>query len=268
MARASLPKGLPFGQPAPLAHSAPEVVALAIKLMQMHQGGLLGGAVMPEDARPTLPKDSADLFHYLTLGMSLNFQRNSYALWKAATAAFDSPQANWVFRPSAIAGKTEEELRLYLVKHSVALQPRKHVEIWRAIGHTIAELFGGDIRNLFRETENDVSKIAELVQKQEKKRFPYLSGIKIFNYWLYVLDTYTDLRLTHRELLNIAPDTHVVQASIRLGVVKESLAGSTDIQKIVSESWSQILAGTGISPIDMHTPLWLWSKGGFRPIVA
>ena len=148
----------------------------------------------------------------------------------------------------------------------VALQPNKHVEIWRTIALTIADLFSGDIRALFIETGSDVSKIADLVQRQEKKRFPYLSGIKIFNYWLYVLDTYADVRLTNRHLLNIAPDTHVVQASIRLGLVEGSLAGHQEIQRIVSESWANILSGTGISPIDMHTPLWLWSKSGFKPI--
>jgi hypothetical protein len=48
----------------------------------MHSEGLLGGEVMPEDALiGVVPAD--ELLNVLTLGMSLNYQRNSYTLWQS-----------------------------------------------------------------------------------------------------------------------------------------------------------------------------------------
>lgn len=54
------------------------------RLMEMHSSGELGGARMPEDANPNLKRDSSENFHYFTLPMALNYQRNSYTLWESA----------------------------------------------------------------------------------------------------------------------------------------------------------------------------------------
>ena len=98
--------------------------------------------------------------------------------------------------------------------------------------------------------------------------FPYLSGNKICNYWLYVMGNYTDARLVDREYLNVAPDTHVIQASIRLGLVSDMTeSNNQELQLAVARSWENILKGTSILPIDVHTPLWLWSRHGFPQIV-
>lgn len=43
-------------------------------------------------------------------------------------------------------------------------------------------------------------------------RFPYLGGNKICNYWLYVMEQYTDVKFIDRENITVAPDTHVIQA--------------------------------------------------------
>ncbi|WP_052088452.1 hypothetical protein [Paenibacillus wynnii] len=57
-------------------------------LRKMYVSGLLGGEVMPEDANPGLPKDSALNYLYFTLPMALNYQRNSYSLWSSALSAY------------------------------------------------------------------------------------------------------------------------------------------------------------------------------------
>ena len=38
--------------------------------------------------------------------------------------------------------------------------------------------------------------------------------------------------------------------------------GAND-RKVVANAREQALKGTGIAPIDIHTPLWLWSRAGF-----
>lgn len=39
-----------------------------------------------------------------------------------------------------------------------------------------------------------------------------------------------------------------------------------NVQKLVIERWNQALKGTKYHPIDIHTPLWLWSRNGFKKI--
>jgi hypothetical protein len=66
-------------------HSNYKDTLYKVKLLrEMHLVGILGGAVMPEDANPDLPKDSALNYLYFTLPMALNYQRNSYTLWVSA----------------------------------------------------------------------------------------------------------------------------------------------------------------------------------------
>jgi len=37
---------------------------------------------------------------------------------------------------------------------------------------------------------------------------------------------------------------------------------------VVAERWKTLLEGTELDPIDVHTPLWLWSRSGFIHIDA
>ena len=32
----------------------------------------------------------------------------------------------------------------------------------------------------------------------------------------------------------------------------------------LTERWKALLTGTDIAPIDVHTPMWLWSRGKFE----
>lgn len=66
------------------------------------------------------------------------------------------------------------------------------------------------------------------------------------------------------EALSIPPDTHVIQASIRLGLIEEKYLHDRNIQSIVNQAWKDVLTGTELSLIDLHTPLWLWSRNGWK----
>lgn len=92
----------------------------------------------------------------------------------------------------------------------------------------------------------------------------YLGGNKICNYWLYVMEQYTDVKFVDRENITVAPDTHVIQASERLGVISLEEAGQGNVQEIVADRWQEILKGTDLVPIDVHTPMWMWSRNKFK----
>jgi len=224
--------------------------------MELHRAGRLGGEKMPEDENPDLPRGCTENMLYFTLPMALNYQRDSYKLWAAANKTWSDAVTRDVFSPAAVMQMSDEDLRAALLKYGVALQPNKHIEIWRTIAATFAQK---NIKDFFKEFDFDVAKIKEYILSH-KKDFPYLSGPKILNYWLYVMGSYTDMQLRGREHITIAPDTHVIQASVRLGLI----ATASNTREQVAKAWSDLLTGTEILPIDVHTPLWLWSRGGFK----
>ena len=51
---------------------------------------------------------------------------------------------------------------------------------------------------------------------------------------------YCDIQLKNSEYIEIAPDTHVKQCSIKLGVITEEEAENISTQEI-SEKWKNIL---------------------------
>jgi len=233
-------------------------------LINSYNQGKLGGDVMPEDSNPKLCKDSKENHHFFTLPMALNYQRNSYTLWEAATKTYIDESTREVFDPTAVASMTVQLLREKLLKHKLALQPNKHIDTWNRICESLNRYYTGDIRNLFIESEADIPEIKKAIQIKYKKGFPYLSGPKIFNYWLYVMGNYTDANFKHKEELSIAPDTHVIQASLKLGLIDRNTFDKSGVADVVDKRWRDLLSGTNIAPIDIHTPLWLWSRGGFH----
>ena len=248
------------------ARTHEQILASIEKLMRLHSAGDLGGERMPEDANPCLNLGSKENYHYFTLPMALNYQRNSYKMWEGALATYLDDETRFVFDPQGSIDASEENLRVALCKHKLALQPLRHVRIWRTICTTLRESYGGDVRNLFVAKGFDVVSILETIQVTQKKGFPYLSGPKIANYWLYVMSQYTNAKLKNRHALSVAPDTHVMQASVRLGLVAAS-ADESNLRSHVADAWKKVLVGSSYSSIDIHTPLWLWSRKNFIPAV-
>ena len=225
-------------------------------LLKLYHEGLLGGEVMPEDSNPHLPKDSLENYLYFTLPMALNYQRNSYTLWENALKTYQDETTRFVFSPSECLKKDFGEVQKALTKYQVALQKQKQTEIWVTLCQTFVEFFDGDIRKLFDKFENDVSHIRTFIQKEYRQKFPYLAGTKICNYWLYVIYQYTDRGYQNLEELTVAPDTHVCKGTHQLGLITKEELESSHVQEIVIDR-------SKYRPIDVHTPLWLWSRNGF-----
>lgn len=231
-------------------------------LLQLYHDGDLGGEFMPEDNNPNLSMASIENYLYFTLPMALNYQRNSYKLWEAAKATYLDEETRDVFIPEKVVKMEIEELRNKLLKYKVALQPNKHIEIWYKLCRTFVDRFEGDVRQLFVLNNYSVKEIKAYIL-DHKKEYPYLSGTKILNYWLYVMTQYTDASLKDREYITVAPDTHVIQASAKLGLIEYGEMENPNIREKVSLLWEEVFRDTERCPIDIHTPLWLWSRGGF-----
>lgn len=216
---------------------------------------------MPEDSHPIF-EDQEKRLAYFTLPMALNYQRDSYSLWESALKSYEDQETQKAFLIESSAQMPTDQLRELLLKHRLALQPNKHVSTWQTLSKTIFDNCGS-FENFFYEHEKDFLKIKKTIQKDQKKLFPYLSGPKIFNYWSFIINTFGGINLKNKEYIEIAPDTHIIKCSVLLGVVSPAEANVMSRDQI-SERWRKMLDGCGISPIEMHSPLWFWSKNNFR----
>lgn len=232
------------------------------KLIIAYQNGDLGQTKMPEDSHPATFKNNEEKLCYFTLPMALNYQRNSYKLWEAAFLTYQDHQTRILFNVKKSSEIPSDELRVLLSKYKLALQPNKHITTWQTICDTVSNKFG-TISQMINQSDHDFLKLQKIIQKDYKKGFPYLSGPKIFNYWSYILWQYGGIDLINREYIEIAPDTHVIQCSVKLGIITSSEADILSRNEI-SRRWREALNGSKIDPIIMHSPLWFWSRNGFK----
>ncbi len=231
------------------------------KLLKWYQDWKLGYMKMPEDENPWLENMGLEeKLVYFTLPMSLNYQRNSYTLWESVLKTYNDKQTKDIFSVEYSAKLSEEKLREKLLKYKIALQPNKHISTWWKIAKTTFENWW-TITNLFEYCDYDVLKLKEIIQKKYKKWFPYISWPKIFNYWLSILPEYTWIKLKNNDHIEIAVDTHVLQASIKLWVIKKEENLTKDE---IHKRWRELLKWTWISSYQMHSPLWFWSRNGFK----
>ena len=235
-------------------------------LYNAYKEGKLGGEFMPEDENPNLEKSSKENFNYFTLPMALNYQRNSYKLWESAKKTYIDPETNFIFNTKNVINSSFEDVQRALIKYRLALQKDKQTQIWIKLCNTIENILNGDIRNLFKINNFDVNKIRKYMQIDHKKDFPYLSGNKLCNYWMYVIYQYTNINYINREALTIAPDIHVLRSSVKLEIITQKEFESSNAQILCINNWNEILKGTKFTPIDIHTPLWLWGRSGFKEI--
>lgn len=213
------------------------------------------------EINPGLPKSSRENYLYFIMTCSLNFQRISPNTWKSALATWNDRQTNFVFFPEKVVKVSDTKLRRALLKHKLALQPNKHIDIWKRISHTFYNHFNGDPRNLIKCGNNDTAEILKIVQTDMKKGFPYLSGPKLSNYFLFILLAYSNLKMKNIHLISIIPDTHIMKSTAVLGILKDSQINPKNVEL----AWRELLEGTEFSPIDFHSILWNWSRNKFVP---
>ena len=183
-------------------------------------------------------------------------------MWISALETWHDKETNYLFFPEKVAEAPREKVQKDLTKHKLALQKNRHTDIWMAIGKALRDLFDSDPRRLLGDSGWDVVRIHQVIQEDKKKSFPYLSGPKMANYWLYILSCYTDARFTNMQEISIIPDTHVLQCTVRLG-----LCGSLPNPLMAAKLWKELLDGSGLAPVQMHPVLWNWSRNNFKPEV-
>jgi len=231
------------------------------KLLAFYEQGLIP-TLAQHEVNPGFPLGSRENYLYFTLPVCINFQRSSPAMWAAALATYEDETTRYLFFPEALVEVSLEQIRIDLTKHKLALQPNKHTLIWTTIAKTLHDYYHDDPREIIKEAHSDAGELITLLQKTHKRRFPYLSGPKLSNYWPFILSHYTDVDFQNAQEISIIPDTHVLQSSVQLGV---ALAEATPLQ--VEAAWRTLLKDSGIHPSQVHPVLWNWSRNKFQPEV-
>lgn len=232
-----------------------------LKLKKLFDEGYIP-TLSQHEVNPELDKSDRLNYLYFTLPVCINFQRSSPLCWQSALKTWNDSETNYLFYPEDVVTKSRNQIQKDLIKHKLGLQLNKHTDIWIKIATTFCEKFDSNPKKFIESQNFDVAKIIETLRKTMKIDFPYLSGAKMANYWLYILTKYTDVKLKNLNLVSIIPDTHVIQSTKVLGLT-DKLEGP----EIVADLWNNLLGGTNLTPIEMHPVLWNWSRNGFKPEV-
>lgn len=231
------------------------------KLYDLDKQGLIPH-LEKHEVHPDLPLSSRENYLYFFLSCSLNFQRNSVALWQSALDTWNDEKTRYVFFPEKVIATPYETFQKDMVKHKLALQKNKHPMIWFTLCKTLFDFYQSDPRILLQKTDYEVEKFVYHLQKEKKKLFPYMSGLKLSNYVLAILSWFTDLKLKDMYNLSIIPDTRIMQATVKLGI-----ADSLPTPQQTVDLWRELLKETQIPPHEMHSILWHWSRNNFKPEV-
>jgi len=231
------------------------------KLYQLFHEGKIP-TLAQHEVHPELDQGSRENYLYFTLPPCINFQRNSPAMWASALTTWNDPDTRYLFFPEQVVATPIEKVRADLSKHKLGLQPNKHTHIWTEISKTLNTFFNNDPRKLLAEAGHDAAKVIKLVQEDKREHFTHLRGPKMTNYWLYILSCYTDMELTNMQEVSIIPDTHVLQCSAHLGITDAAASAEE-----AAQAWKKLLAGSEITPVQMHPVLWNWSRNNFQPEV-
>jgi hypothetical protein len=232
-----------------------------LKLHKLFQKGQIP-TLAQHEVHPGLPKGSRENYLYFTLPPCINFQRHSPAMWASALKTWEDSKTNYLFYPEKVAEETRVQVQRDLLKHKLALQLNKHTDIWMTVSRAFNKHFKNDPRELLKAGDWDVLGVHRIIQQDMREEFPYISGPKMANYWLYILSHYTDAKFKNMQEISIIPDTHVLQSSLHLGL---STLAMTSVE--VAGIWKELLRGSEVPPVEMHPVLWNWSRNNFFPEV-
>lgn len=231
----------------------------ARRLHQLFVDGQVPGPAQHE-VHPSLPPGSRENVLYFTLPVALNFQRSSPALWQSALTTWNDPETQYLYFPEHVHEASPLRIQEDLRRHGLAIQTSRHPLIWTTLCETFHQHYNDDPRRFLANYDFDVPRIIDALQRDKKPLFPYLGGLKLSNYWLFILSRFTDVELQRTHELSIIPDTHVVKSTVALG-----LLSGTPSPHEVDAIWRRALRELDIPPGEMHSALWRWSRNGFSP---
>ena len=129
--------------------------------------GIHGRNDMPEDIMPkSVVRGSLEHILFITLTVSIDYQRDAPALWNASRKTFEDPETRYLFDPKALHETSPRKIIKDMQKYRLSKKPQKDAYIWRTVGVTFYKKWSGDPINFLQRCNWD----APTILKQLKKR--------------------------------------------------------------------------------------------------
>jgi len=232
-----------------------------------------------ENLANTMPdgiaEGSAEHLLFLTLTISLNYQRDAHALWESSGATFNDPNTRYLFYPEQVHAAPLAQIISDLEKYGLLKDRQRDARIWKILSDTFHRRWNGDPRNFLEACSYDAAVILRRLKHDRHVRgnrmvydYPNLRGPKIGALWIRVLRDNAGIEFEKLEQVPIPADRHVTLATVTTGVIRGRFSGR--LQKLfpkVREAWFQsvdglTLNGKPVIALDMDKPLWRLSKQG------
>lgn len=241
--------------------------------------GIHGRIVMPEDITPnSVERGSLNHIFFITFTVSIDYQRDALSLWESSRKTFDDPETRYLFDPKLLHETPFRKIVEDMQKYKLSKKPQRDANIWRRVGVTFYEKWGGDPRNFFQACNWDSLLILRRLWNDKHIRsgrqvsdYPYLRGPKIGPLWLRMLrDNVGITQLINLENVPIPVDRHIARATLTTGVVRGEFSGRLDeLFEYIREAWFESVEGLWINnramiALDVDEPLWHLSKYGCK----
>jgi len=239
--------------------------------------GIHGRTDMPEDITPNgVVRGSLDHIFFITLTVSIDYQRDAPSLWASSRKTFEDPETRYLFDPKLLHETPREKIIEDMQKYGLSKKPRKDAYIWRTVGVTFYKKWGGDPRNFLQSCNWDSPVILRRLREDTHLRngraisdYPYLRGPKIGPLWLRMLrDNVGITELKNLDKVPIPVDVHVARATLATGIVRGQFRGRLDEAfEYIRKAWFESVKGLSVRnremiALDVDEPLWHLSKYG------
>ncbi len=241
--------------------------------------GIFGHNIMPEDLLPIwnsdltssgIEKGSYEHLMFITLVVSINYQRNADQLWEAGRKTFEDEQTRWLFLPEELMNKKFDEIVDAMKVHKLSKKPEKDTKIWSDVSKSFFKVYGSNPLNLIKECDYDALKIFKKKSDLKfKQLFPYFSGNKIFPLWVRMLHDNIGLELKNIDKIPIPVDVHIARATFTTGCLTGKYEGTiSNVSPQIDEAWRKTLELVNHQKLkyrlQLDEPLWHLSKYGCR----
>jgi hypothetical protein len=231
-----------------------------------HPDGFMSGADMPESAPPEgMTRGSYEHVLWLTLTVSIDYQRNATSLWNAAKLTWNDHSTRWVFYPHTFKDKKLENLVIALSRYRLSQKPNNDAKTWWKVATSFQRLFEGDPQKLLESLKWDALEIYHQMRSKYKKDFPFLSGNKILLLWIRMLKDEANIDLSNLDKIKIPIDIHTARASITTGCLVGNFEGNfEDLATQSQDAWEESCKSMGLKyyPLQLDAPLWNLSRLG------
>lgn len=213
---------------------------------------------------PHLRINSRDSLLYVTLPGVFATKKNRPAVRTSTLKTRTDTTTRFLFYPEQVVARSYEDVTLALQRYEITSSfegtVTKAVDTRRTLSHTFHFVSKDDPRVLLKDQSYDVLQIEKFFSEY-KQAFPHLATKRTIHYRLYLIQLHTNIDLLNKESIEILPDSDVIEASVRLGVVDAKAKAQH-----VHQARSEILKETPLSAIDMHPVLKSRKNNGYTPV--